>query len=252
MILQRVSGDLNFSNPHENWVLVCTFFHPINVTSQNTIIHINLLELLQALSSSFAGLLCALPAPWCAFCLRGKQFTVVTFITKCHREARGAVLLSSPGRVGLVFQNGLVSPETCNVQHQASVTQTSLWPLDEHFFLKTLFSWKSCPADKQPRTAPISPHLVTPWFCQFGGTLAFMPTSFHVLRSANAFYRQHFTLLLQLPLGQRWAPRSYPPASTAIYQASARPLTFFEITFSKEKKKRKCPEYVMRSQRLPT
>lgn len=143
MILQRVSGDLNFSNAHENWVPVCTFFHPINVPSQNTIIHINLLELLQTLGSSFAGLLCALPAPWCAFCLCGKEFTVVTFITKCHREARGAVLLSSHGRVGIIFQNGLVSRETCNMQHQTSVTQTSLWSLYEHIFFKTLFSWQT-------------------------------------------------------------------------------------------------------------
>lgn len=78
--------------------------------------HINLRELLQTLGSGFAGLLRALPAPWCAFRLCGKEFTVVTFITARHREARGPFLLSSLGRGGLIFRGGLASRETRSIK----------------------------------------------------------------------------------------------------------------------------------------
>lgn len=43
MILWLVCRDLNITGPHENGL--CTFFHPIKVPFQNTIMHINLQEL---------------------------------------------------------------------------------------------------------------------------------------------------------------------------------------------------------------
>lgn len=56
-----------------------------------------------------------------AFCLHEKQFTVVTFITGRHPEARGAFLLSSVGSVQLI------SVVSGDLQHQTAVTQASLW-----------------------------------------------------------------------------------------------------------------------------
>lgn len=100
------------------------------------------------LSSNFAGLLCALPAWWCALCLYEKEFMVMTFITACHREAHGAFLLSCLSSAGLISKWPRVSGD---LQHQTSVTQTSLWFLYMHFMLaffpQFIFLGRCC-ADK--------------------------------------------------------------------------------------------------------
>ena len=113
-------------------------------------------------SSNLAGLLCALPARWCAFCLYEKEFVVVTFITACHREARAAFLVSSLDSVGLISKLPRVSGD---LQHQTSVTQTSLWFLYMYFmfFFQCIFLEKSL-ADKQyARTHPVR-HLISSHF----------------------------------------------------------------------------------------
>lgn len=60
-------------------------------TSKNTAVHINLhkeLCLGFISSSRSAGLLCALPVWWCAFCQRRKDTLAVTFIRACQRKKR--------------------------------------------------------------------------------------------------------------------------------------------------------------------
>lgn len=62
---------------------------------------------------------------------------VVTFITACHREARGAFLLSGLGSVELISKLLL---ESGDLQHQTGVTKTSLWFLYVYFMLVVFFS----------------------------------------------------------------------------------------------------------------
>lgn len=145
------------------------------------------------LSSSSAGLLCALSARWCAFCLHETEFMVVTFITACHREAHGAFLLSYLSSILLRFISKWPRVSG-DLQHQASVTQTSLWLLYMYFvwdFLHVFFL-DGCLADKHTycivydhSTLPLAMALSC---CEFRGTLDFMPASFRDLRTVGLYW----------------------------------------------------------------
>lgn len=196
--MARLQGFKHYNPSWKKWL--CTFFHPIKVPSQNTSTYqsAGTVTVLFSLtpSSNLAGLLCALPARWCAFCLYEKEFTVVTFITACHREARGAFLVSSLGSVGLISKLPRVSGD---LQHQTSVTQTSLWFLYMYFmFFSNLFSWKNASQISSMHGHTLydtqSPHLMAPWCFHFRGTSDLMPVSLRDLVTVDAFNWQHITL----------------------------------------------------------
>lgn len=149
---------------HEKWLY--TFFHPIKVPSQNTIVPINLQEVLAVwLSVAVLQARCV---------LGGVPFVCIRHL---YRASRWSSLSCLSGVARFLSKWLCVSGQ---LQHQTSVTQTSFWFLYTYFMFdfSHFFFLDGCPADKQTHACSLHDH--ASWH-------------FMVTASVKAFYQQQIT-----------------------------------------------------------